>query len=151
MATGARIQIAFSWHGQQCRELLPPGPVNKGSIQYAANLRAEIRRKITDGTFVYAEYFPASAKARAPDPLSCLMEEMLVKQLELYRKQVENGKMSPATFRGYEKSISGERMRRWHGLKLHEVTPFRPPGVDQRDGLHQQGYPEHADSLAQRV
>ncbi|WP_448869637.1 Arm DNA-binding domain-containing protein, partial [Delftia acidovorans] len=80
MATGARIQIAFSWHGQQCRELLPPGPVNKGSIQYAANLRAEIRRKITDGTFVYAEYFPGSAKARAPDPLSCLMEEMLVKQ-----------------------------------------------------------------------
>nr|WP_082848110.1 site-specific integrase [Delftia sp. GW456-R20] len=123
MATGARIQIAFSWHGQQCRELLPPSPVNKGSILYAANLRAEIRRKIKDGTFAYAEYFPDSAKAKAPDPHSCLMEELLGKQLELYRKQVENGQMSPATFRGYEKSITGERMRRWHSNKLREITP----------------------------
>jgi len=51
------------------------------------------------------------------------MEELLYKQLQLYQKQVENGKMSPATFAGYKKSLTGERMQRWHGMELHEVTP----------------------------
>lgn len=32
-ASVQRIQIAFTWQKQQCRELLPPGPVNKSSIQ----------------------------------------------------------------------------------------------------------------------
>lgn len=122
-ATVTRIQIAFTWQGMQCRELLPPCPISKASIQYAANLRSEILRKIKDGTFAYPDYFPGSPKAKAPDPQSSLMQEMLNKQLALYEKQVENGKMSPATLRGYSKSISGERMRHWHGWKLHEVTP----------------------------
>lgn len=122
-ATVTRIQIAFTWQGMQCRELLPTCPISKASIQYAANLRNEILRKIKDGTFAYPDYFPGSPKAKAPDPQSSLMQEMLNKQLALYEKQVENGKMSPATLRGYSKSISGERMRHWHGWKLHEVTP----------------------------
>ncbi|MCT9812458.1 site-specific integrase [Acidovorax sp. Be4] len=122
-ATVTRIQIAFTWQGMQCRELLPPCPISKASIQYAANLRSEILRKIKDGTFAYPDYFPGSPKAKAPDPQSSLMQDMLDKQLKLYRKQVENGKMSPATFRGYAKSLTGERMRHWHGWKLHEVTP----------------------------
>ena len=29
---------------------------------------------------------------------------------------------SPATYRGYAKAITGERMRRWHGVKLRDVT-----------------------------
>lgn len=122
-ATVTRIQIAFTWNGMQCRELLPHCAVNKASLQYASNLRTEIKRKIAAGTFVYGDYFPESPKAKKPDPNSNLMQELLTKQLELYAKQVENGKMSPATFRGYGKSINGERMRQWHGRKLHEVTP----------------------------
>ena len=51
------------------------------------------------------------------------MEVLLAKQFSLYEKQVVNGKMSPATFRGYAKSITGERMRHWHGWKLGGVTP----------------------------
>ncbi|MEG1769866.1 MAG: DUF3596 domain-containing protein [Comamonas sp.] len=122
-ATVTRIQIAFTWQSMQCRELLPACPISKASIQYAANLRGEIMRKVKDGTFAYADYFPDSPKAKAPEPQSSLMQEMLGKQMSLYEKQVENGKMSPATFRGYAKSITGERMRHWHGWKLHEVTP----------------------------
>lgn len=123
LVSGQRIQISFMWNIQQCRELLPPCPVNKASIQYASNLRAEIKRKVTDGSFIYAEYFPESPKAKKPSKQSALMEEMLQKQLELYEKQVANGKMSPATFRGYAKSITGERMREWRGHKLTDVTP----------------------------
>ncbi|MET1116009.1 MAG: DUF3596 domain-containing protein [Comamonas sp.] len=76
-ATVTRIQIAFTWQGMQCRELLPPCPISKASIQYAANLRGEILRKIKDGTFAYPDYFPSSPKAKAPDPQSSLMQEML--------------------------------------------------------------------------
>lgn len=120
---GDRLQIAFTWDGQECRELLPPCPVNKSSIQRAASLRDEIRRKIKDGTFAYADYFPDSPRAAAPKKDSTLMEELLVKQLETYERQVSNSKLSPSTYVGYKKAITGERMRRWHGLQVREVTP----------------------------
>lgn len=123
MVTGNRIQISFMWNGQQCRELLPQCTINKSSLQYAANLRNEVRRKITDGSFEYATYFPESPRAKKPERDTALMEVLLEKQFNLYEKQVANGKMSPATFRGYAKSIKGERMRHWHGWKLAEVTP----------------------------
>ncbi|MGN1057221.1 MAG: Arm DNA-binding domain-containing protein [Comamonas sp.] len=123
LVSGPRIQIAFSWNGQQCRELLPPCTVNKQAVAYAENLRKEIKRKIADGTFEYGAYFPESPKAKQKEPDDCLMEDMLNHQLRLYEKQVANGQMSPSTYRGYYKSITGERMRHWHGWKLGDVTP----------------------------
>lgn len=120
---GDRLQIAFSWAGAQCRELLPPCAINKSSIQRAASLRDEVRRKIGDGTFDYAAYFPDSPKAKAQEADSTLMQFMLAEQLATYKKQVENSQMSPATYVGYAKAITGERMRAWHGKKLREVTP----------------------------
>ncbi|WP_053284512.1 site-specific integrase [Comamonas testosteroni] len=122
-ATVQRIQIAFSWQKQQCRELLPLGPINKSSILYAANLRAEIKRRINDGTFKYADYFPDSPKARGPDKVSQSLQHKLQAQLDLYEKQVANGKMSPATYNGYAKAINSSRMKHWHGKQLHEATP----------------------------
>lgn len=123
MKSGPRIQIFFTYQSQQCRELLPPSPINKSTLQYAANLRGEIQRKISDGDFKYADYFPDSPKAKLEDDSKISMETMLQKQLELYEKQVANGKMSPSTFRGYAKSIAGERMKHWHRWKLTDVTP----------------------------
>lgn len=123
LVTGDRIQIAFTWNGQQCRELIAPCPITKQSLQYAANLRLEIKRKIAQGSFDYSEYFPRSPKARAQHDGFCKVEEMLNKQLALYEKQVANGQMSPSTYRGYFKSITSERMRHWNGWKLAEVTP----------------------------
>jgi len=122
-ATGARIQIAFTWNAKQCRELLPPCTINKASILYASNLRNEIRRKVANGSFDYKEHFPGSPNAKRKTIVTSMMETLLEKQLQLYQKQVDNGKMSPATFRGYAKSINGERMRHWHGWGLEEVTP----------------------------
>ncbi|GKS73728.1 site-specific integrase [Acidovorax sp. SUPP950] len=118
-----RLQIAFSWEGKQCRELMPEGPITKGALLYASNLRAEIKRKIEDGSFVYAEYFPDSPKAKAASASTPLMETALQVQLQTYQQQVDNGQMSPATLRGYAKAINGERMRRWHGRQVREVTP----------------------------
>ncbi|WP_315129479.1 site-specific integrase [Comamonas antarctica] len=125
MKSGARLQIFFVHQGQQCRELLPECPITKASLQYAANLRGEIRRKIDDSTFVYAEYFPDSprAKVEVAEKERNLLQELLAKQLGIYTKQVESGKMSPSTLVGYKKAITGERMRHWDGWTLREVTP----------------------------
>ena len=125
MKSGARLQIFFVHQGQQCRELLPECPITKASLQYAANLRGEIRRKIDDGTFVYAEYFPDSprAKVEKDEQERNLLPELLAKQLELYASQVESGRLSPSTLRGYKKAITGIRMRHWDGWTLREVTP----------------------------
>lgn len=123
LVSGPRIQIAFSWNGQQCRELLPPCTVNKSSIAYAANLRMEIRRKIADGSFEYADYFPESPRARKSSATSTKMEDLLAMQLARYKKQVDNGKLSPSTYKGYYKSLTGERMQHWHGKDVEEVTP----------------------------
>lgn len=120
---GERFQIAFSWMGQQCRELLPAGPINKSTALYAGNLRAEIRRKIADGTFTYSAYFPDSPRAKLERPDRELMEVLLGRQRETYQRQVDNGQLSPSTFDGYAKAIASERMRRWHGVRVNEVTP----------------------------
>lgn len=122
-ATGPRIQIAFSWMGKQCRELLPPAPINKGSIQYASNLRSEIRRKITDGTFKYGDYFPESPRAAMVRPNQQRVGVLLERQRDTYERQVKNGKLSPSTFAGYAKAISSERMKRWRNVRVNEVTP----------------------------
>lgn len=118
-----RIQVAFTWNGAQCRELLPVCPISKSNIQHAANLRAEIRRKISDGSFNYAAYFPDSPRAKAEAAASKSVRKALDDQLETYRRQVTNGKLSPSTFQGYAKSIVSERMHHWDDYMLHEITP----------------------------
>jgi integrase len=57
------IRLSFTWQGQRCRETLDrhPTPAN---IKYAERLAAEINRKIDNGTFDYAEYFPHSKKVQ---------------------------------------------------------------------------------------
>lgn len=120
---GDRIQVAFTWNDQECRELLPPCPINKSSIQRAAILREEVRRKIGEGTFVYADYFPDSPRAKANPKDALLMEVLLQRQLETYERQVQNSQMAKSSYRGYAKAITGERMRRWHGLTVREVAP----------------------------
>ena len=120
---GDRIQVAFTWNDQECRELLPPCPINKSSIQRAAILREEVRRKISDGTFAYADYFPDSPRAKVSIKDAQLMEVLLQRQLETYEKQVQNGQMAKSSYRGYAKAVTGERMRRWHGITVREVAP----------------------------
>ncbi|WP_303230456.1 site-specific integrase [Comamonas kerstersii] len=123
MKSGDRLQIFFVWNEQSCRELLPICPINKASIKYAENLRNEIRRKIADGSFKYGDYFPDSPRAKQATADARLMRELLDQQLETYKKQVDNGQLSPSTYKGYYKSITGERMAHWDKWQLKDVTP----------------------------
>lgn len=121
--TGDRIQIAFSFEGKECREMLPPGPINKSSIQRAAVLREDIRGKIKAGDFDYAAFFPDSPKAGVSRKNAGLMRTLLQNQLETYERQVKNGQMSKSTYNGYAKVINGDRMRRWDNVQASEITP----------------------------
>src|SRR5215475_9336487 len=105
-----RLQIAFTFHGVQCRELMPPGTITQTALTHASGLRAEILRKIELGTFKYADYFPESDRAKQFDRggYSMLVGKLLEAQLEVYRAQVKNKTMSPSTLAGYEKAITGK-------------------------------------------
>jgi integrase len=82
------IRIVFTYQGKQVRETLylngaplPPTPAN---AKYAARLADEIRNKVSNGVFQFAEYFPHSKRAGAAHAgtLADLMESWF-KQLHL--------------------------------------------------------------------
>jgi integrase len=123
--TERRIQVAFSFKGVECRELLPPQNITQTALQLASGLRSEIQRKIAEDKFDYRDYFPDSPRASKFDAQSptALISELLEAQLSLYEKQVENGRMSPSTLAGYRKAILSERMGFWKGKTLKDATP----------------------------
>jgi integrase len=108
-----RIQIAFSYKGVECGELQPPGKITQTTVDIAAGLRNEIRRKIDQGTFIYADYFPASPRALqfGVTGRRIMLADRLHLTEEAYEKQVTNGNMSPSTLAGYVKAIHSERMQ----------------------------------------
>lgn len=121
---GDRIQIAFSFDGQECRELLPIAKINKTFIDYAAGLRAEIRRKISEGTFVYSEYFPESSKAiKNPVIRPLTLGDLLVRQLATYENQVQNEALSSSTLLGYAKAINNQLIPKFKSVQLSDLTP----------------------------
>lgn len=65
------IRIAFQWKGKRCREIIKLPPTKK-NLEYAANLRAEILRKIALQQFNIAEYFPDSVHVEKKRSLTFL-------------------------------------------------------------------------------
>ncbi len=119
--------MAFSFRGIECRELLPPRPITQTSVNIAGGLRAEVLRKIAEGAFVYADYFPDSERARQFDAggRRIMVRKLLTAQLESYERQVKNKTISPSTYEGYAKAINSERMKFWDGVALGEATPSK--------------------------
>lgn len=121
---GQRVQLAFSFRGTQCRELVP-GPVNQATVNYAEGLRAEIVRKIGLSTFRYSDYFPDSPRAGQFDAggRRVQLRTLLNAQLDAYERQVDNGTLAKSTYEGYSKAIRSERMQAWDDKAVGEVTP----------------------------
>lgn len=122
--TEERIQIAFRYRGVECRELLPPCQITKTRIDSAAGLRNEIRRKIGDGTFNYAAYFPNSSKLAifSPAPKLVTVGDLLRVQQAVYEKQARDGNLSPSTLLGYVKVIKNSLLPRWEPVGIADVT-----------------------------
>lgn len=121
----SRVQIAFSYQGKQCRELLQTGKINKTSLEYAASLRAEIRRKIADGSFDYAAYFPDSPVARLFNPARkwVTLEALLKRQAAIYEKQAMDGTISASTLLLYTKVINNRLIPKWGHLGIADLSP----------------------------
>lgn len=125
LVTGERLQIAFTYNGVQCRELLPEQNITKAYIDYANGIRLEINRKITDGTFNYEDFFPESPRVEefSPERKKHLMATLFEKQLSHYGQQALNGTISPSTHLGYKKIIDGRLAPKWGGHFITEITP----------------------------
>lgn len=120
-----RLQIAFSYLGKQCREMLPEKKITQAYIDYAAGLRNEIRRKIADGVFNYAAYFPESPSAETfkPERKWVTIGDLLRAQLSMYGQQVTNGSMSSSTLLGYTKIINGKLIPKWGDTAVTDISP----------------------------
>ena len=116
------MQISFVYKGKQCREVLIDSVINKTSVDRAAGLRNEIRRRIADGTFEYSAYFPKSAQPKEViKPLT--VGDLLRKQLSTYEKQGENGTIEASTLLGYSKAIKNNLLPKFKDLTLNQLTP----------------------------
>lgn len=125
--TDRRLQVAFSFGGIECRELMPPGPITQTSANQAGGLRAEIMRKISLGTFAYHEYFPDSKRAQrwTAHSHSTTVRDLLDKQSNIYEAQRLAGNLAASTVDGYIKAIRSRRMTYWDGVTLAEATPAK--------------------------
>lgn len=120
-----RLQVAFSFRGVQCRELMPPGSITQTAMTAASGLRAEILRHIALGTFVYSDYFPDSPRATqfGRSGKRVLMADLLDAQEKAYVAMVANKTLAPSTCEGYVKALNCERMKFWRDKTLAEATP----------------------------
>lgn len=113
-------QIAFSYRKTQCREIIVRS-FSKVSDDYCFGLRAEILRRIDDGSFRYVDYFPDSPRAvlfgHRPPATRTLKEA-----LEAYRDRVKRT-LEPSTFTGYRKAVDNHLIP-WCGDKrLADLSP----------------------------
>lgn len=124
--TEERIQVAFSYRGVECRELLPPQKITKTAVQLASGLRAEIQRKIEMGDFVFSAYFPNSARASQFDGKSrknVNLGSLMDKQRVTYERQETNNKLSASTVAGYIKALDSEKLKQWRDRDVGDVLP----------------------------
>ncbi|MDV1793914.1 site-specific integrase [Enterobacter asburiae] len=116
---GETINITFTYKGVKCREPLSNLDVTPKNIKYAERTLGEIYNKIERGTFVYAEYFPRSARlkifgnAAAGKTVRMYLDEYLV--------ICETRKLSPSTIGGYKKCRSA--LSSLHMFPASELTP----------------------------
>ncbi|OAI59019.1 integrase [Ralstonia solanacearum] len=118
------LQIFFAYKGVQCRESLrldPTGP----NIKFAEGLRAEIVRRIENGSFRYGDYFPESPRAKLFGHVvtTKTVGDLLRGQLKAHEAAVANGQMSPSTANGYAKIINGKLLPEFESTAAAQLSP----------------------------
>lgn len=113
------IQIAFSYHGVECREALRIEATPK-NIKYAERLRSQILLEIEKGTFNYGVHFPDSPKAKMFGSVAA-GNKRLGDYLDEFMGTVRRG-LSHSTIVGYDRVLNAhyEKIRK---LPIRDVTP----------------------------
>jgi integrase len=118
-SSGETINITFTYKGVKCREPLSNLEVNNKNVKYAERTLGEIHNKIERGTFIYAEYFPRSARLKIFG--NAATGKTVKMYLDEYLKICETRSLSPSTIGGYKKCRSA--LASLHILPASELTP----------------------------
>lgn len=116
---GETINITFTYKGVKCREPLSNLEVNNKNLKYAERTLGEIHNKIERGTFIYAEYFPRSARLKIFG--NAATGKTVKMYLDEYLKICETRNLSPSTIGGYKKCRSA--LSELHIFPASELTP----------------------------
>ncbi len=116
---GETINITFTYKGVKCREPLSNLDVSAKNLKYAERTLGEIHNQIERGTFVYAEYFPRSARLKLFG--NAAAGKTIKMYLDEYLSICETRKLSPSTIGGYKKCRSA--LVALHSLPASELTP----------------------------
>lgn len=125
-----RIQIAFSYEGEECKELLPESIViSQKSINYAKNKRQAIKAEISEGRFNYREHFPESPKALKFEGANVTDINRTVSQgVDIWLKIIGEG-VAPSTLIGYESKAQHVKdyfgSKRIRSQKKYDIIKFR--------------------------
>ena len=113
------IQLAFTFKGILCRETVG-FTISQTGLNAATNLLGEIKNKIANGTFFYADYFPKSKKLAlfGGATTGATVKVYLDKYID---KATERG-LSPSTITGYKKSRSG--LKALWDMPVSELEPL---------------------------
>lgn len=118
-SSGETINITFTYKGVKCREPLSSLEVNNKNLKYAERTLGEIHNKIERGTFIYAEYFPRSARLKIFG--NAATGKTVKMYLDEYLKICETRNLSPSTIGGYKKCRSA--LSELHIFPASELTP----------------------------
>lgn len=118
---GETIQIAFTYSGMQCREVIALPPTRK-NINYAANLLGEIKNNIERKTFDYASYFPKSKKLKTLG-ITASTNKQVIDYLDDYQQASIKRGLSPSTIEGYRKLKLA--LSELHQVPVRLLTPAR--------------------------
>lgn len=118
-SNGETINITFTYKGVKCREPLSNLEVNNKNLKYAERTLGEIHNKIERGTFIYAEYFPRSARLKIFG--NAATGKTVKMYLDEYLKICETRSLSPSTIGGYKKCRSA--LSELHIFPASELTP----------------------------
>lgn len=113
------MNITFTFKGVKCREPLYNLDVSPKNIKYSERTLGEIHNKIERGTFVYAEYFPRSARLKILG--NAAVDKTVKIYLDEYLMICETRKLSPSTIGGYKKCRSA--LSSLHIFPASELTP----------------------------
>ena len=124
------LQVAFTYKGVRCREVLRIEPTTR-NIKYADNLLGEIQNAIERKTFQYADYFPNSTKLRIFGR-QVDRTKTVIDYLDEYQDAAKLRGLSPSTLEGYRKLKKS--LAELHDVPVTELTPALLKDFVRRSG-----------------
>ncbi|WP_454735459.1 Arm DNA-binding domain-containing protein [Cupriavidus necator] len=113
------LQIAFSYHGVECREALRIEPTAK-NIKFAERLRSQILLEIEKGTFNYGVHFPDSPKAKMFGTKTA-GNKLLGDYLDEFMETCRRG-LAHSSVLGYQRALNAH-YGKLQNYPIRDVTP----------------------------